>query len=110
MADTSLVRRPTISGAKSWAIWRTSPTDLVTSGLGITTIRAPGTPNAVVRAGAARVNELVITLKDGVPLDSVVTVSWRPHVVQDPQSATPWITTSHSSARDSKVSGAQGAL
>ena len=76
----------------------------------MTTIRAPGIPSAEVRALAARVKELVITLNEGVPLDSVVTVSWRPHVVQDPQSATPWITTSHSSARDSRVSWAQGAL
>ena len=76
----------------------------------MTTILAPGMPSAAVRARAARVNELVITLKDGTPLDSVATVSWRPHVVQDPQSATPWITTSHSSARESSVSPAQGAL
>ena len=89
MAEISLVNRPTISGAKSWAICFTSSTDLVTRGLGMTTILAPGIPRAAVRARAARVNELVITLRDGTPLDSVTTVSWRPHVVQDPQSATP---------------------
>ena len=55
----------------------------------MTTILAPGIPRADVRARAARVNELVIMLRDGTPLDSVTTVSWRPHVVQDPQSATP---------------------
>jgi hypothetical protein len=62
------------------------------------------------RAWAARVKALVMTLTDGTPLDSVATVSWRPHVVQDPQSATPWITTSHSWDSVSSVSVAQGAL
>jgi hypothetical protein len=46
------------------------------------------------------VKVLVITLTDGTPLDSVITVSWRPHDVQEPQSAMAWITTSQSSERD----------
>ena len=104
------VRRATISGAKSWAICWTSAVLRVARGLGITTMRAPGIPRVVTLAWAARVKALVITLREGAPLVSVITVSWRPHVVQDPQSATPWITTSHSSARDSRVSAAQGAL
>ena len=105
-----LVSRETISGAKSWAICWTSAAERVARGLGITTMRAPGIPRVVTLALAARVKALVITLRDGTPLVSVITVSWRPHVVQDPQSATPWITTSHSWARDSRVSAAQGAL
>ena len=73
-------------------------------------MRAPGMPRDAARAWAARVNELVITLTDGTPLDSVTTVSWRPHAVQEPQSAIAWTTTSHSAARESSVSWAQGAL
>ena len=83
------VRRETISGAKSWAICWTSSTERVARGLGITTIRAPGIPRVVTLALAARVKALVITLREGTPFVSVITVSWRPHVVQDPQSATP---------------------
>ena len=73
-------------------------------------MRAPGMPRNAARVWAARVNELVITLTDGTPLDSVTTVSWRPHAVQEPQSAIAWTTTSHSAARESRVSWAQGAL
>ena len=83
------VRWPTISGANSWAICFTSSTVRMANGLGITTIRAPGMPKAVARAWAALVKALVITLTDGIPWDSVTTVSWRPHAVQDPQSAIP---------------------
>ena len=67
-------------------------------------------PSDVARAWAARVNALVITLTDGTPLDSVITVSWRPHAVQEPQSAMPWTTTSHSADRESMVAVAQAAL
>ncbi len=67
-------------------------------------------PNAAARAWAAPVKELVMTLTDGAPLDSVITVSWRPHAVQEPQSAIPWTITSHSAKRESRVSVAQGAL
>ena len=67
-------------------------------------------PKDAARARAALVKLLVITLTDGIPLDSVTTVSWRPHAVQEPQSAMACITTSHSWASDSNVSGAQAAL
>ena len=73
-------------------------------------MRTPGIPRAAARAWAARVNALVMTLTDGIPRDSVTTVSWRPHAVQEPQSAMPWTTTSHSSTRLSRVSSAQGML
>ena len=105
-----VVTKLTISGAYSWAIWRTSSGLRVARGLGRVTIRVPGIPNAVARAWAALVKELVITLTVGTPLDSVSTASWRPHAVQDPQSATAWTMTSHFSLSDSRVSGAQGAL
>ena len=73
-------------------------------------MRTPGIPSELALAWAARVKVLVMTLTEGVPLDSVTTVSWRPHAVQEPQSAMACITTSHSSASDSSVSGAQAAL
>ncbi len=73
-------------------------------------MRVPGIPNDLARACAARVNALVITLTDGTPLDSVITVSWRPHAVQEPQSAMACITASQSSVRDWSVSSAQAAL
>jgi len=55
----------------------------------MTTIRVPGIPNEVTLAVAALLKALVITLTEGVPVDSVTTVSWRPHAVQEPQSAMP---------------------
>jgi len=50
-------------------------------------MRVPGIPKAVALAWAALMNVLVMTLTDGTPLDSVTTASWRPHAVQEPQSA-----------------------
>ena len=73
-------------------------------------MRTPGIPSELARACAARVNALVITLTEGTPRDSVTTVSWRPHAVQEPQSAMPCTTASHSSTRASMVSSAQGML
>ena len=78
-----------ISGAKSWAICFTSSTVRTAKGLGMTTMRAPGMPSEVTLAWAALVKELVMTLTEGMPWDSVITVSWRPHAVQEPQSAMP---------------------
>ena len=47
-------------------------------GLGSTTMRAPGMPSEAARRLAARVKLLVMTLTEGTPADSVMTVSWRP--------------------------------
>ena len=80
------------------------------SGLGRMTIRASGIPRDAALVWAARVKELVITLTEGRPRDSVMTVSWRPHAVQEPQSAMPCTTASHSSIRELIVSSEQGAL
>ena len=73
-------------------------------------MRTPGMPRDAARAWAARVKALVMTLTEGIPRDSVTTVSWRPHAVQEPQSAMPWTTASHSSTSESMVSSAQGML
>jgi hypothetical protein len=67
-------------------------------------------PSAAARAWAARVKALVMTLTEGTPRDSVRTVSWRPHAVQDPQSAIPWMMASHPATSAAIVSSAQGAL
>ncbi len=104
------VSSPTMPGAYSWAICWTSGMLRGANGLGSTTIRTAGIPSAVALARAALVNVLVITLTDGTPLDSVTTVSWRPHAVQEPQSAMACITASQSSVRDCSVSSAQAAL
>ena len=58
-------------------------------GAGRITRRTSGMPSAAARACAARVKALVMTLTEGTPRDSVKTVSWRPHAVQEPQSAIP---------------------
>ena len=73
-------------------------------------MRTPGMPRELARAWAALVKALVMTLTEGIPRDSVTTVSWRPHAVQDPQSDMPCITASHSLISSSRVSSAQGAL
>ena len=105
-----MVSRPTISSAYSCASFCTSGTLREARGLGSTTIRTPGIPREAARACAALVKALVMTLTDGTPRDSVTTVSWRPHAVQEPQSAMPCTTASHSSTSSSMVSSAQGML
>lgn len=105
-----VLNSPTISCTYSWARRWTSATLREASGLGSTTRRTPGMPSAAARACAARVKALVRTLTDGTPRDSVTIVSWRPHAVQEPQSAIPWMMASHSSTSASIVSVAQGAL
>ena len=104
------VSNPTISGAKSWAIRCTSATGRDARGLGSTTMRAPGIPREAARRLAARVKLLVMTLTEGVPWDSVITVSWRPHAVQEPQSAMAWMMASHSDSSASSLSPGWGAL
>ncbi len=73
-------------------------------------MRAPGIPRDAARARAARVKALVMTLTEGMPRVSVTTVSWRPHAVQEPQSAMPCTMASHSATKASIVSSAQGIL
>ena len=73
-------------------------------------MRAPGIPSEAARRLAARVKLLVITLTEGLPLDSVNTVSWRPHAVQEPQSAMAWMMASHSLSSASSLSSGCGAL
>ena len=48
-------------------------------------------PNVLALIPAAFMNASVITVTAGFPLFSDSIPSWRPHVVQEPQSATAWI-------------------
>ena len=73
-------------------------------------MRTPGIPSEAARRLAARVKLLVMTLTEGVPLDSVNTVSWRPHAVQEPQSAMAWIMASHSCNSSSSLPSGWAAL
>jgi len=73
-------------------------------------MRTPGMPKELARAWAALVKALVMTLTEGMPRDSVITVSWRPHAVQDPQSATAWMMAWHWEARSSNTSSGDGML
>ncbi len=73
-------------------------------------MRAPGMPSEAARRLAARVKLLVITLTEGFPADSVITVSRRPHAVQLPQSAMAWMIASHSASSSSSFSSGCGAL
>ena len=73
-------------------------------------MRTPGIPSEAARAWAARVKLLVMTLTEGVPRDSVITVSWIPHAVQEPQSAMAWMMASHSCSSASSLSSGCGAL
>lgn len=79
-------------------------------GLGSASICTLGIPRDDARAWAARVKLSVMTLTDGMPRVSVITVSWRPHAVQLPQSAIPCTTASHCATKSSMVSSEQGAL
>jgi hypothetical protein len=57
-----------------------------------------GIPRASARVRAARVKACVITVTAARPRFSASIPSWRPHAVQDPQSATAWMMASHSLA------------
>lgn len=80
------------------------------NGLGSTTILISGMPNAAARACAAVVKVLLTTETDGMPASSVTTVSWRPHAVQDPQSAMACTITSQRSINSSRVAASQASL
>ena len=73
-------------------------------------MRAAGIPRAAARARAARPKLLVMTLTDGTPPASVTTVSWRPHAVQEPQSAMAWMMASHSARSAVSLASGCGAL
>jgi hypothetical protein len=65
-------------------------------------------PSIFARITAAVVNASVSSVTAGVPRFSNSIVSWRPHDMQDPQSATPWITASQDLVSRSITSGGVG--
>ena len=76
----------------------------------MTTTGCSGNPKASARMRAAWVNAWVITVTAARPRFSASMPSWRPHAVQDPQSATAWMTASQVLARWSKIASGVGIL
>ena len=67
-------------------------------------------PSIFDRALADVMKARVKTVAAGAPLFSASVPSWRPHVVQDPQSATACINASHLDTMSSITSGGVGTL
>ena len=68
----------------------------------------PVMPREVISPTARRWNTVVPIRPAGVPAFAISIESWRLHDVQDPQSAEPAKTTSHSFASATMISGAAG--
>ena len=68
----------------------------------------PVMPSEVISPTASRWNAVVPINPAGVPAFAISIESWRLHDVQDPQSAEPAKTTSHSFAIATMISGAAG--
>ena len=68
----------------------------------------PVIPSEVISPTASRWNTVVPTSPAGVPAFATSMASWRLHDVQDPQSAEPAKTTSHSLAISAISSGGAG--
>ena len=83
---------------------------LLARGCSITTTGCSGNPRAAARMRAAWVKASVMTVTAARPRFSASIPSWRPHAVQDPQSATAWMIASHSLASWSKTSSGVGIL
>ena len=67
-------------------------------------------PSIFERALADVMKARVKTVAAGAPLFSASVPSWRPHVVQEPQSAIAWITASHSETIPSIMSSGVATL
>lgn len=74
----------------------------------MTTVGWAGMPSILALIVAAVRKASVNTVAAGRPLFSNSTVSWRPHDMQDPQSATPWMTASHEFVSRAMTSGGVG--
>ena len=84
--------------------------DLLAMGWLMTTTGCSGRPKALARNSAALVNAFVMTVTAGTPRFSDSIPSWRPHAVQEPQSATAWMMAWHWEARSSNTSSGDGML
>lgn len=76
----------------------------------MTTTGCSGNPKASARMRAARVNACVMTVTAARPRFSDSIPSWRPHAVQDPQSATAWMIASQVRANWSRTASGVGML
>ena len=74
----------------------------------MTSSGSPETPSARSSLTASPWNAVVAISPEGVPAFASSTASWRLHDVQDPQSAEPAKTTSHSFASSASSSGGAG--
>ena len=84
-----LVNARAIASAKRTAISSTSDCVLLAIGCSRTTVGWSGMPSILALITAAVVKASVSSVTAGVPRFSNSIVSWRPHDMQDPQSATP---------------------
>jgi hypothetical protein len=76
----------------------------------MTTTGCSGIPKASALRRAARVKASVMTVTAARPRFSASMPSWRPHAVQDPQSATAWMIASQVRASWSKTTSGVGTL
>ena len=67
-------------------------------------------PRISARTRAAVSNAVVITVTVGRPCFSNSVVSWRPHAMHDPQSATPCTMASQEANGPAKIAGGVGTL
>ena len=67
-----------------------------------------GRPSARACAWPSVTNAVEQTVTAGFPRFAISTLSWTLHDAQEPQSPEPAITTSHSPARPSSISGRAG--
>ena len=83
---------------------------LLANGCCIATIGSASMPRMPARNRPAVSNAVVITVTVGRPSFSISVVSWRPHAMHDPQSATPCTTALQDAAKLASTSGGVGML
>ena len=104
------VRARTISSTASSAMIFTSASDLLAKGWSTNICGCDGMPSIFERISADFIKARVRTVAAGLPCFSASVPSWRPHVVQEPQSATAWITASHLATRPAMTSSGVATL
>ena len=104
----SSVAISTIAAITGSARPRISGCGTLTIGCGTYTAGRLGWPRLVVTISYSDRNSSVTMVAVGMPRFSNSMLSWTLHDVQDPQSAIPLITTSHSRAAASSISSGTG--
>ena len=103
-----LTSAPTMASRWRCAMLDTSASVLLAIGCSTTTVGCCGMPRTLALIVAAVLNASVMTVTAGHPLFSISIVSWRPHDMQDPQTATPCTMASQDFAIRSITSGGVG--